>query len=274
MCIYIYVSTHRWSDTEEMWFQFHWPVLLDGHPSIAPCACRFAWLAMLGAHCLGIVSLLFRHKPRWCIICILQGGTQGARCFCGLTLTLSGPILHTLLRDYLSNNSLFLRIENGAGKQGYGTRPSIDNRNPTRKFSIDPHASKTNGTTRPQLIHHGRESKRKADKEIQYRPRIVDTHIDCGPRFCGPRSCGPCSETPIIARYAFWVSQHGQIGYDTPGPSASMRTWGAIPPRTRGVSQRYLRETLWNEAKRLRYPSAILSREGLVRYGGHLSLGL
>ena len=40
------------------------------------------------------------------------------------------------------------------------------------------------GTTRPQLTCHSRESKRKADTEIQYRPRIVDTDIDCGPRFC------------------------------------------------------------------------------------------
>ena len=31
------------------------------------------------------------------------------------------------------------------------------------------------------------ESKRKADTEIQYRPSIVDTDIDCGPRFGGPR---------------------------------------------------------------------------------------
>ena len=82
------------------------------------------------------------------------------------------------------------RIGNGVGKQGYGNdyRPPIDDRNPMRKFSIDPlDASKTNGTTRPQLTHHGRESKRKADTEIQYRPRIVDTDIDCRPRFCGPR---------------------------------------------------------------------------------------
>ena len=34
------------------------------------------------------------------------------------------------------------------------------------------------GQTRPQLTRHGRESKRKADTEIQYRPPIVDTDID------------------------------------------------------------------------------------------------
>ena len=54
-----------------------------------------------------------------------------------------------------------------------------------------PYASKTNGTNRPQLTHHGRESKRKADTEIQHRPRIADTDIDCGPRFCGPRFRDP-----------------------------------------------------------------------------------
>ena len=70
-----------------------------------------------------------------------------------------------------------LRIGNGVGKQGYGNRPPIDDRNPIRKFSIDPLC----------LQKQGRNSKRKADTEIQYRPRIVDTDIDCGPRFCGPR---------------------------------------------------------------------------------------
>ena len=47
-------------------------------------------------------------------------------------------------------------------------------------------ASKTNEQTRPQLTCHCRESRRKADTEFQYRPRIVDTDIDCGPRFCRP----------------------------------------------------------------------------------------
>ena len=33
---------------------------------------------------------------------------------------------------------MLLRIGNGVGNQGYGNRPPIDNRNPVRKFSIDP----------------------------------------------------------------------------------------------------------------------------------------
>ena len=37
-----------------------------------------------------------------------------------------------------SLKSLSLRIGNGVGKQGYGNRPPIDDRNPIRKFSIDP----------------------------------------------------------------------------------------------------------------------------------------
>ena len=65
----------------------------------------------------------------------------------------------------------------GPLRQGYGNRPPIDDRNPIRKFSIDPLC----------LQNQGRKSKRKTDTEIQYRPRIVDTDVDCGPRFCGPR---------------------------------------------------------------------------------------
>ena len=36
---------------------------------------------------------------------------------------------------------------------------------------------------------------RNADTEFQYRPRIVDTDIDCGPRFCGPRFRNPLFPT-------------------------------------------------------------------------------
>ena len=48
----------------------------------------------------------------------------------------------------LSNQELAFSIyliQNGVGKQGYGNRPRIDDRNPTQKFSIDClDASKTN----------------------------------------------------------------------------------------------------------------------------------
>ena len=82
----------------------------------------------------------------------------------------------------------YLRIVNGVGKRGYGNRLPIDDRTPIRKFSIDClNASKTNEETQRQVTRHCRESRRKADTEFQYRPRIVDTDIDCGPRFCGPR---------------------------------------------------------------------------------------
>ena len=43
---------------------------------------------------------------------------------------------------------------------------------------------------------------------------------------------------------------------------------------TKGVSQRYLRDTLWKQGKtRAIPPSAILSRKGIVRFGGYLALG-
>ena len=64
-----------------------------------------------------------------------------------------------------------------------------------------PYASKSNGTTRPQLTSQCRESKRKTNTEIQYRPRIVDTDIDCGPRFCSD----PVSETPKKSIMCKWT---------------------------------------------------------------------
>ena len=43
------------------------------------------------------------------------------------------------------SKNFFLRIRNGVGKQGYGNRSPIDDRNPIRKFSINClDASKTN----------------------------------------------------------------------------------------------------------------------------------
>ena len=58
------------------------------------------------------------------------------------------------------------------------------------------------------------------------------------------------SYTPHIARYGVFGDSTWPIGCDTPSPFLSvsplesMRSGGAIPPPTRGVSQRYLRDTL------------------------------
>ena len=60
--------------------------------------------------------------------------------------------------------------------KGYGNRPPIDDRIPIRKFSIDClDASNPNEQTQLQVTRYCRESRRKADMELQYRPRIVDT---------------------------------------------------------------------------------------------------
>ena len=76
----------------------------------------------------------------------------------------------------------------GSVNRGTAIAPPIDDRSPIRKFSIDClDASKTKEQTQPQVTRYCKESRRKADTEFQYRPRIVDTEIDCGPRFCGPR---------------------------------------------------------------------------------------
>ena len=58
------------------------------------------------------------------------------------------------------------------------------------------------------------------------------------------------SDTPLLRAVGFLVSQHGQLGAIPPplflsvSPLESMRSGGAIPPPTKGVSQRYLRDTL------------------------------
>ena len=57
------------------------------------------------------------------------------------------------------------------------------------------------------------------------------------------------SDTPPFRAMGFLVSQHGQLGAIPPppflsiSPLESMQSGGAIPP-TKGVSQRYLRDTL------------------------------
>ena len=58
------------------------------------------------------------------------------------------------------------------------------------------------------------------------------------------------SDTPLLRAMGFWVSQHGQLGAIPPPPFLrvfpleSMRSGDAISPPSKGVSQRYLRDTL------------------------------
>ena len=58
------------------------------------------------------------------------------------------------------------------------------------------------------------------------------------------------SDTHLLRAMGFLVSQHGQLGAIPPppflsfSPLESMRSGGAIPPPSKGVSQRYLRDTL------------------------------
>ena len=78
---------------------------------------------------------------------------------------------------------------------------------------------------------------------------------------------------PPIARYGVFGVSTWPIGRDTPSPFSQRFTLGEhakwrcdTPPPTKGVSQRYLRDTLQNKAKCVRYPA--LSRKGIARYGG------
>ena len=58
------------------------------------------------------------------------------------------------------------------------------------------------------------------------------------------------SDTPLLRAMGFLVSQHGQLGAIPPppflsiSPLESMQSGGAITPHSKGVSQRYLRDTL------------------------------
>ena len=88
------------------------------------------------------------------------------------------------------------------------------------------------------------------------------------------------SDTPLLRAMGFLVSQHGQLGAIPPppflsiSPLESMRSGGAIPPPpSKGLSQRYLRDTPRKQGKRLRYPPLRYYLERVLRdMGGRPSL--
>ena len=75
----------------------------------------------------------------------------------------------------------------------------------------------------------------------------------------------------------FLVSQHGQLGAIPPPPFLSVsplkniRSGGAIPPPSKEVSQRYLRDTLWKQGKWVRYPPLRYYLERVLRDMGGIS---
>ena len=102
-----------------------------------------------------------------------------------------------------------------------------------------------------------------------------------------PKLSGPVSRDtarlsqryPPIARYGVFGVSTWPIGCETPSPFLSvsplesMRSGGAIPPPSnfKGVSQRYLHDTVWKQGKtRVIPPSEILSRKGGVSRTGPL----
>ena len=56
-----------------------------------------------------------------------------------------------------------------------------------------PYASKTNGTTRPQLTHHGRESREKPIRKFS-----IDPASSIRTSIADPVFADPASETPVI----------------------------------------------------------------------------
>ena len=72
-----------------------------------------------------------------------RGGTSAERrwheaCCLSLCYEECSEIFPTCLGLYYVAPRKFVRIGNGVGKQGYGNRPPIDDRNLIKKFSIDP----------------------------------------------------------------------------------------------------------------------------------------
>ena len=102
----------------------------------------------------------------------------------------------------------------------------------------------------------------------------------CVPLLSGPvlRDTARLSQRyPPIAHYGVFGVSTWPTGCDTPSPSSEhFPPWRACevevrypPPPTKGLSQRYLRDTTWKQGNRHAIPpSAILSRKGIAWYGG------
>ena len=81
---------------------------------------------------------------------------------------------------------------------------------------------------------------------------------------------------PLLRAMGVFVSQHSQLGAMPPppflsaSPFESMRSGGAIPPAPlkRGISVILARYPMKTRQMGAIPPSAILSREGIARYGG------
>ena len=76
----------------------------------------------------------------------------------------------------------------------------------------------------------------------------------------------------------FLVSQHGQLGAIAPPPLLSVSPLESIrevevryPPPSKGVSQRYLRDTLLKHGKWVRYPPLRYYLERVLRDRGGIS---
>ena len=96
-----------------------------------------------------------------------------------------------------SSGNLCLRIGNGVGKQGYGNRPPIDDRNPIRKFSIDPLClqNQWDSTDSPQ---------QRIKEKSRYGNSVSTPHRRYGHRlrtpFLAKLFADPVSETPIVGK--------------------------------------------------------------------------
>ena len=85
------------------------------------------------------------------------------------------------------------------------------------------------------------------------------------------------SDTPLLRAMGFLVSQHGQLGAIPPPPFLSVfpleehAKWRCDTPPSKGVSQRYLRDTLGKQGKWVRYPPLRYYLERVLRDMGGIS---
>ena len=85
------------------------------------------------------------------------------------------------------------------------------------------------------------------------------------------------SDTPLLRAMGFLVSQHGELGAIPPPPFLSVSPWRACevevryPPFKRGISATLARYPMKTREMGAIPLSAILSRKGIVRYGGGIS---
>ena len=185
---------------------------------------------------------------------------------------LSGPVLRESPRDYLSDTPPYSEDAVGGGVEKIRGEENLTNDSPPKngfclrcRCSVFPVQNSTIEQTRSSVVEgskHFREGTFSGTfSSPPYVLRFAPPHITAQP----------------IARYGVFGVSTWPIGCDTPSPFSGrfplgehLRSGGAIPPPPlkRGISAILARYPMKTRQKRAIPPSAMLSRKGIVRYGG------